>query len=89
MSLDSTSPENLFGGVWEQIKDTFLLATGDKYLENMRGGAESHTHSTQEHTLTVAEMPSHDGHIHPNARPSKSKVTNGNPETSYYASHTT
>ena len=38
MSLDSTNPADIFGGVWEQIKDTFLLATGDKYLENMRGG---------------------------------------------------
>ena len=41
MSLDSTNPENLFGGVWEQIKDTFLLATGDKYFENMRGGRKA------------------------------------------------
>ena len=41
MSLDSTSPENLFGGVWEQIKDTFLLAIGDKYLENTRGGRKA------------------------------------------------
>ena len=28
ISTDSTSPATLFGGTWERIKDTFLLAAG-------------------------------------------------------------
>lgn len=53
MSVSKTNPTNLFGGTWEQIKDTFLLACGDTY-ENGATGGES------EHTLTIDEMPSHD-----------------------------
>ena len=51
----STSPENpssRFGGVWRQIKDTFLLASGDIFAAGSTGGEI-------EHTLTVDEMPSH------------------------------
>lgn len=52
MSVSATSPATLFGGTWEQLKDTFLLACGDTY-ENGATGGEA------EHTLTVDEMPSH------------------------------
>lgn len=52
LSLDSTSPAELFGGTWEQIKDTFLLAAGDAYEAGATGGEA-------EHTLTTDEMPSH------------------------------
>ena len=31
LSVSSTSPATLFGGKWEQIKDTFLLASGSTY----------------------------------------------------------
>lgn len=51
-SEDSTNPENLFGGTWKQIKDTFLLAAGDTYTAGTAGGEA-------EHTLTVDEMPKH------------------------------
>ena len=61
MSVNSTSPQILFGGSWEQIKDTFLLATGDTYANGSTGGEATHT-------LTVNEMPSHthiqDSHNH-------------------------
>ena len=61
MSVNSTSPQILFGGTWEQIKDTFLLATGDTYANGSTGGEATHT-------LTVNEMPSHthiqDSHNH-------------------------
>lgn len=52
MSVNSTSPAALFGGVWEQIQDTFLLAAGSGHPAGSTGGEETHT-------LTVSEMPSH------------------------------
>lgn len=53
ISVDSTNPSELLGfGVWEQIKDTFLLSAGDKYEGGAVGG-------DAEHTLTIDEMPKH------------------------------
>lgn len=52
MSVNDTNPSNIFGGVWEQIKDTFLLACGDKYLNGLTGGEEKHK-------LTIDEIPNH------------------------------
>lgn len=54
ISLNSTSPATLFGGTWEQITDRFLFAT------NHDPGAIG---GSAKHTLTVAEMPSHN-HTH-------------------------
>jgi len=31
VSVNTTSPADLFGGTWEQIKDKFMLAAGDTY----------------------------------------------------------
>lgn len=59
MSVDSTSPQILFGGSWEQIQDSFLLASGSTYAAGTTGGESTHAHSTQNHTLTIEEMPSH------------------------------
>ena len=53
LSADPTSPAQLFGGDWLQLKDVFLLAAGDKYHAGTTGGEA-------EHTLSLAEMPSHD-----------------------------
>ena len=39
MSVNSTSPQTLFGGTWEQIKDTFLLASGTSYSNGATGGS--------------------------------------------------
>jgi len=52
MSVDATSPASLFGGTWEQIKDSFLFAAGSVVGAGATGGE-------YEHTLTIAEMPSH------------------------------
>lgn len=52
MSVNSISPQTLFGGTWEQIKDRFLLACGDKYTNGATGGEATHK-------LTVNEMPKH------------------------------
>lgn len=51
-SFDSTDPETLFGGTWERIKDTFILAAGEAYSAESTGGEATHT-------LTVNEMPAH------------------------------
>ena len=75
MSVNSTSPATLFGGTWEQIKDKFLLSTGNSYANGSTGGsathtiavgnlpAHTHTYSNatavQGHTLTIDEMPEH------------------------------
>ena len=52
MSVNNTSPATLFGGTWEQIKDKFLLSSGDTYASGSTGGEATHT-------LTIDEMPSH------------------------------
>lgn len=52
MSVNATSPANLFGGSWTQLKDRFLLGAGSTYTAGSTGGAATHK-------LTVAEMPSH------------------------------
>lgn len=52
ISVNSTSPASLFGGTWEQIKDRFLLASGDTYSAGSTGGEA-------QHKLTMDEMPSH------------------------------
>lgn len=51
-STVATSPEELFGGTWEQVKDVFLLAAGDSHAAGATGGEE-------EHILTAAEMANH------------------------------
>lgn len=52
ISINNTNPQNLFGGVWEQIKDRFLLACGDTYSNGSTGGEATHV-------LTENEMPRH------------------------------
>lgn len=51
-STSSTSPAELFGGTWEQIKDRFILAAGDTYTAGSTGGEATHK-------LTDDEMPRH------------------------------
>lgn len=52
MSVNAADPAALFGGTWEQLKDVFLLATGDTYTAGSTGGEATHT-------LSVDEMPKH------------------------------
>lgn len=58
MSINSTDPSTLFGGEWERLKDTFLLASGDTYPAD---GTDKSTaqHGEATHTLSINEMPSH------------------------------
>lgn len=52
MSVNSVSPQTLFGGTWERITDRFLLSAGDAYAAGTTGGEA-------EHELSEVEMPSH------------------------------
>ena len=53
MNVNSTNPGTLFGGTWEQIQGRFLLGMSSSYPAGSAGGEATHT-------LTEAEMPSHD-----------------------------
>jgi hypothetical protein len=52
MSVNNVDPSIMFGGTWEQIKDRFLLASGNTYANGATGGEATHT-------LTTQEMPTH------------------------------
>lgn len=65
MSVNNVDPANLFGGSWEQIKDKFLLASGDIYSNGTIGGESSHV-------LSASELPKHSHGI-----PALSGATNG------------
>lgn len=52
LSMNNVNPSSLFGGIWEQIKDRFLLACGNTYNPGDVGGEAKHT-------LSVDEIPSH------------------------------
>ena len=57
MSVNSVSPETLFGGKWESINDTFLLCAGNTYPAGSSGGEATHK-------LEVSEMPRHAHKVH-------------------------
>lgn len=52
MSVNETSPAELFGGTWEQIHGRFLLGADATYPAGSTGGEATHS-------LTISEMPSH------------------------------
>ena len=56
MTTSDDNPSDLFGGIWEKIKDRFLLASGNSYQNGHTGGEVTHT-------LTVDEMANHN-HTH-------------------------
>lgn len=56
MSVNNVSPSDIFGGTWEKIEDTFLLASGSAFALGQTGGEINHT-------LTIDEMPSHTHNI--------------------------
>lgn len=52
MSVNGTDPGTLFGGTWERLEDRFLLGAGTDYAAGTTGGEAAHS-------LSVAEMPTH------------------------------
>lgn len=53
MSTKSTNPGAIFGGLWKQLKDKFLVGAGDTYLDDTTGGGESGTGNTMPQYLVV------------------------------------
>lgn len=88
MSVNSTDPGTLFGGSWERIQDTFLLAAGTTYTAGATGGAATHAHTTGDCTLNVNQIPSHTHpiHIYQSSAKGNNFVWGGNSTTS---GHTT
>ena len=54
--IATKSPQSLFGGTWERIKDRFLLAAGDNYAAGTEGGEDAVT-------LTAEQLPPHQHYI--------------------------
>ena len=54
MTFANVSPAELFGGQWEQIKDKFLLASGDTYNNGDTGGSKDAVLVSHSHFLTSA-----------------------------------
>lgn len=64
ISVNSTNPSELFGGTWERIQDTFLLASGSTYengstggsatvtLTSAQSGVPAHSHKYQDYNTT-------------------------------------
>ena len=61
ITTSSANPKDYYGGEWEQIKDCFLLACGDKHAAGETGGEETHK-------LTLNEAPVHEGHLATNVK---------------------
>lgn len=58
-SVEPTSPAELFGGEWQKIEERMLIAASSTYPVKSTGGEATHT-------LTIDEMPKHEGHIYSN-----------------------
>jgi hypothetical protein len=82
MSVNSTDPGLLFGGTWQRIQDTFLLAAGTTYAAGASGGEATHT-------LIVDEMPSHRHSTYVRAGATESGTSRRNPVGSGDSSPTT
>lgn len=52
MSVNSTSPASLFGGTWEKLSNTFLLAASSSYPAGSTGGESTHK-------LAQSELPNY------------------------------
>ena len=57
MSVNNVNPNVLFGGRWEQLKDRFLLGSGDTYTGGSTGGSADavvvkHNHTQNPHNHT-------------------------------------
>lgn len=81
ISAVSTSPASLFGGVWEQIKDAFLLSAGDDYAAGSTGGsaeASLDEKNLPNNTIMVAQNTSGKSESVDGAGWSRSTISAGN-----------
>lgn len=70
-STSSTSPASMYGGSWEKIEGRFLLGTSSRYSVSSTGGEA-------EHTLSIAEIPSH-AHHYTDWKPPEENTNEVNP----------
>jgi hypothetical protein len=64
LSATEVDPSVLFGfGVWEQIKDTFLLSAGDTYTAGSTGGEASVTLSSAQMPNVIGDITMHSGGV--------------------------
>ena len=72
MSVNNVDPATIFGGTWEQIKDKFLLASGDTYAQGATGGEASISYTPNgavgDHVLTEEEIAKHNHEVYGLAR---------------------
>ena len=71
ISFNNTDPSLLFGGTWQRIKDTFLLANGDTYAANTTGGSATKT-------ITVNNLPAHNHTVNSSGSHTHSATTSSN-----------
>ena len=71
ISFNNTDPSLLFGGTWQRIKDTFLLANGDTYAANTTGGSATKT-------FTVNNLPAHNHAVSSSGSHTHSATTSSN-----------
>ena len=80
MSVDSASPNSIFGGNWERLQDRFLLGASDNnYPIGTTGGSKDAVVISHNHTLSDSGLHSHTlgsggSHIHSSTTPGN---TNG------------
>ena len=73
MSVNSTSPADLFGGTWEEIAGgRVLMGQNSTYAAGSTGGATTHTHTGPAHTHTMAHT--HTGPAHTHTGPAHTHV---------------
>ncbi len=81
------NPSTTWGGTWELVKDRMIIGAGSSYSIKSTGGNSSHSHSTQGHTVSNQEMPSHNHNIKGNTSGYSGGIAynlyfgNGNPGT--------
>lgn len=68
ISFNSADPSTLFGGTWQRLKDTFLLASGDTYAANTTGGSATKT-------IAVSNMPAHNHTVNASGNHSHTATT--------------
>lgn len=64
ITRDPRNPSEILGfGTWQRVEGQFLLGASSAYPAGTTGGSATHKHATQGHSLTIAQMPSHN-HTH-------------------------
>lgn len=80
LSTVDVDPASLFGGVWQRIKDVFLLTAGDTYAGGSTGGSAdavvvAHTHEESTSNIRTSNKSSYRVLLKANATTSDANVT--------------